>query len=213
MPAPGKGPGSAGGIGGPGSQGGSGQGHAGGASGNGGGNNSSVGLSGDRPSPTNPRTSHGGQPSGGSGQADGLSIQTASGSKGGFDNHTELAGKKGGDAVAVAAAGGLTSPVSPVSGGSGSQGNNPIVSPPSIGGAYGGLPSPDGSADLLELLEQLLDAENIGGTDASGDLGKIGLSDTHSFPEFLQAPQGRILSAVVLLGVAIGGVYLWKKAA
>jgi hypothetical protein len=153
----------------------------------------------------------------------GLSVQTASGQRGGVNSAGSISssgistggtqGEAAGSAGAIAAAGGLTSPGSPLGGGSGSQGNNPIVSAPSIGGAYGSLPSPDMNADLLELLEQLLDAEKTGGTDASGDLGAIGLSDTHSFPEFLGKPQGKLMMAIVLIGAAIGGAYLWKKAA
>lgn len=82
-----------------------------------------------------------------------------------------------------------------------------VIGYPSGGGGAGG---PDASDGLLELLEQLLEGQ-ASAADQGGDLGPVGLADTHSFPEFMGKPQGRIAGVIAIAAIAGAGFYLMRR--
>lgn len=119
----------------------------------------------------------------------------------------------------MASSGAITQPTAPtapapqlpVVSSPGAGSGSTVVSMPGAGTLTQG--GPDASDSLLDLYDQLMDAQRQGGDASGGDLGEVGTSMFNSFPEFASSPAGKGTAIVALIALVAGGVFLMRKAA
>jgi hypothetical protein len=120
----------------------------------------------------------------------------------------------------MASSGAITQPTAPAIG---IAPQLPVVTAPGAGSGSGvvSMPGagsfnqsgPDANDSLLDLYDQLMDAQRMGGDASGGDLGEVGTSMFNSFPEFAASSAGRGLGVVALIALVGAGVYIMRKAA